>query len=403
MPSRHADRTVTKDQLALYRGQAVRDTWLPYGHQAIDDADIAAVVEVLRGDWITQGPKVGEFERVVADYCGANYGIAFSSGTAALHAACAAAGLGPGDDAITTPLTFAATANAVVYCGAKPVFADILEDTLNIDPEQIQKRITPRTKAIIPVDFAGLPADLDAIREIATREKLVIIEDAAHALGARYKAQKIGSISDMTVLSFHPVKQITTGEGGMVLTNGADLAEHLRSFRHHGIVHSDPKWPWRYQIRELGYNYRLTDIQCALGLSQLRKLKGWIARRQEIAARYHQGLYKINQISLPYMPPHDVHAWHIFVVQLFLDRLSVDRDTVLKALRAENIGATVHYPPVHLHPFYRRRFGYAEGLCPVTEAVSSRMITLPLFSAMTNGDVEDVIDAVSKVVRSYAL
>lgn len=402
MSGRLANRSMVTNRLALYGGKAVRDTWLPYGHQSIDKDDIAAVVEVLRSDWITQGPKVEEFERALATYCGAQYGVAFSSGTAALHAACAAAGLSAEDEAITTPLTFVATANAVVYCGAKPVFADIREDTLNIDPDEVSKRITSRTKAIIPVDFAGLPADLDQILSLAKRHNLMVIEDACHALGAGYKGRKVGCASPMAVFSFHPVKHVTTGEGGMVVTNEADLAKRLRAFRHHGIDYVSEK-PWQYEISELGYNYRLSDIHCALGLSQLQKLNRRIMRRREIVARYRQAFANVKGISLPSTAPHEENAWHLFVILLNLELLSVDRDTILQLLRSENIGATVHYPPVHLHPFYRRRFGYGEGLCPVAEAVSLRMITLPLFPEMSDDDAGDVIEAALKVVGASLL
>ena len=264
-------------KLAVQGGTPVRKTMLPYGHQWLDENDLSAVVEALKGDWITQGPTVNEFEQRVADYCGARYAVAVSSGTAALHAACAVAGIAAGDEAITTPLTFVATANAVVYCGGRPVFADIRPDALNIDPTEIEKRITPHTKAILPVDFTGHPADLDAIRDIAEAHHLLVIEDAAHALGAEYKGHKIGGLSDMTILSFHPVKHITTGEGGMILTNSETFYEKLKIFRHHGIVKAPDKLtrdegPWYYEIQDLGYNLRITDFQCALGLSQLSKI-----------------------------------------------------------------------------------------------------------------------------------
>lgn len=402
MSNRPADRVLKNEELAIHGGYPVRQTWLPYGHQAIDDEDIAAVVEVLRGDWITQGPKIEEFENAVANYCGAKHGVAFSSGTAALHAACAAAGLGPGNEAITTPLTFVATANAVVYCGAKPVFADIREDTLNVDPEQIRKRFTPRTKAIIPVDFAGHPADLEPILFLAEKHNLTVIEDACHALGAEYRGRRVGSISHMTVFSFHPVKHITTGEGGMVLTNDKMLAEHLKKVRHHGINYRDSKKPWQYEISYLGYNYRLSDIHCALGINQLGRLEGQLKRRARIAERYQEAFSHLKTVSLPMVIPGTKHAWHLFVILLNLQLLTVDRDQVIEALRAEYIGATLHYPLVHLHPFYREWFGYGEGTCPVAEAVAPRMVTLPLFPAMTDRDVDDVIAGVNKVLDSFS-
>lgn len=391
------------DQLALLGGRAVRGKWLPYGHQSIDNDDIDAVVSVLRSEWITQGPKIEAFERAVADYCGSGYAVAFSSGTTALHAACRAAGLGPGDEVITTPLTFVATANVPVYCGAKPVFADIRADTLNIDPGEIERAITRQTKAIIPVDFAGHPADLEPISFLAKKHNLLVVEDACHALGAKYKGRRTGGISDMTVFSFHPVKHITTGEGGMVLTDDQSIAEGLTRWRHHGIDYLDPRRPWRYEISDLGYNYRLSDIHCGLGLSQLQKLDGSISGRQQIAARYRQAFSHLHVISMPSISPEVTHAWHLFIVLLDLSQLTVDRDIVVEALRAENVGATVHYPLVHLQPFYRKRFGYGEGACPVAEAIAPRMITLPIFPSMTDEDVEDVICAVDKVLKFYAV
>jgi len=402
MPSRSTDRTVIREQLALYGGQPVRDTWLPYGHHTIDEEDITAVVDVLRSDWITQGPKIEKFERAVADYCDAKFGVAFSSGTAALHASCRVAGLEPGDEAITTPLTFIATANAVVYCGAKPVFADIDSDTLNIDPAAVERQITPKTKVVIPVDFAGCPADLDPILFLAKKNNLIVVEDACHALGAEFKERKIGSISHITVLSFHPVKHITTGEGGMVLTDDKMFAERLRKLRHHGIIYNDSQKPWQYEISDLGYNYRLSDIHCALGISQLHKLDGQLSRRHEIAEHYRQAFFGLKGISLPPIRADVKHGWHLFIALLNLDKLTVDRDCILEALRAENIGTTLHYSLVHFHLLYKERFGFTEGTCPVAEAKSPRMITLPLFSSMTDKDVRDVIDALVKVLEHYA-
>lgn len=402
MPSSLADRALKNEALALHGGTPVRDNWLPYGHHSIDEGDIAAVIEVLRSDWITQGPKVDEFEQAVADCCGAKYGVALSSGTAALHAACAAAGLGPGDEVITTPLTFVATANAVVYCGAKPVFADVQVRTLNIDPEQVERRITAKTKAILPVDFAGQPANLDEIFDLARKHDLVVIEDACHALGAEYKGRKIGSVSLMTTFSFHPVKHVTTGEGGMVLTDDREVAQRVKSLRHHGIRYLDSQRPWVYEIPRLGYNYRLSDIHCALGRSQLRRLASGLSRRREIATAYTRSLSILDQVSL-LEPSLDVqHAWHLYIILLNLEKLSADRDTVVEALRAENIGAALHYPLVYLHPFYRKCFGYGEGLCPIAEALAPRMVTLPMFPEMTDSDVDDVLAAMGKVLRCFS-
>ena len=393
------------EQLAIKGGKPVRSNILPYGHQWIDDDDIASVIEVLKSDWITQGPKVAEFERKVAEYCGAKYGVAVSSGTAALHAACAVAGISNGDEAITTPITFAATANAVVYCGGKPVFADIREDTLNIDVQEIERRLSPQTKAILPLDFAGHPADLDEIRAIAKERKLIVIEDASHALGAEYRGRKIGGLSDMAVLSFHPVKHITTGEGGMVLTNSEDYYEKLRVFRHHGIIKNQStlrnKGPWYYEIPGLGYNFRLTDFQCALGISQLKKLDGFIQRRREIAARYNDAFTEIEEIMTPTEGMDTKSAYHIYVIQLRTEMLRVGRKEVFEALRAENIGVNVHYMPLHLHPFYQKEFGYRKGDYPKAERYYERAVTLPIFPKMSDEDVQDVIEAVYKVIYYY--
>ena len=389
-------------RLALLGGKLVRENLLPYGHQWIAEEDIAAVVDVLRSDWITQGFKVDEFENKVAEYCGVKYAVAVSSGTAALHTACTVAGIVQGDEVITTPITFAATAHAVVYCGGKPVFADIKVDTLNIDPEEIIKKITPRTKVIIPVDFAGHPADYKAITAIARDKKLIVIADAAHSLGAEYLGKKIGGFADMTILSFHPVKLITTGEGGMLLTDNEELYEKLKIFRHHGIVKNEPeKGSWYYSVRELGYNLRITDFQCALGISQLRKLDSFVHRRREIATRYNEVFGKMEEIIIPTEKEDVRAAYHIYVIQLRLEKLRVDRKKIFEALIAENIGLNVHYIPLHLHPFYQDRFGYKQGDYPNAERYYERAITLPLFPKMNNEDVRDVIDAVEKVILYY--
>ena len=389
-------------KLAIHGGVPVRDSYLPYSHQYIDADDISSVVEVLRSDWITQGPKVEEFEKVVADYCGARYGVAMSSGTAALHAACSVAGISKGDEAITTPITFAATANAVVYCGGKPVFADIREDTLNIDVEEIKKKLSPRSKVILPVDFAGHPADLDEIKAIAREGNLTVIEDACHALGAEYKGRKIGNLSNMTILSFHPVKHITTGEGGMVVTDSEEFYEKLRVFRHHGIVKDNPDiGPWHYEIQEPGYNFRITDFQCALGISQLKKLERFVARRREIAARYNEAFAEMEEIIIQPESADVKAAYHIYVIQIRTELLKVGRREIFEALRAENIGVNVHYVPVHLHPFYQREFGYKKDDYPKAERYYERAITLPIFPKMSDKDVEDVIGAVQKVTRDY--
>jgi len=391
------------DKLALFGGPPVRATApLPYAHQTIEADDLAAVTEALASDWITQGPTVARFERALAERAGVKHAVAVANGTAALHAACWAAGLGPGDDAITTPLTFAATANAVVYQGARPVFADIDGATLNIDPDAVKRTATERTRAILSVDFAGLPCDYDRLLRLAREHGWLVIADAAHSFGGAFVGRPVGALADMTTLSFHPVKLITTGEGGAVLTDRDDLAERLRMMRHHGIRYADPTRPWRYEIPEPGNNYRLTDFQSALGLSQLAKLERFWTRRDRLARRYRERLDGSPFVELPALPEGLRHGWHLFVVLLSLDRLTADRDTVLQALRAENIGATVHYPLVYGHPFYRERFGYAAGLCPVAETVEARLVTLPLFPAMTEGDQDDVLRAMDKVFAHYA-
>ncbi len=389
-------------RLAMEGGMPVRAELLPYGHQWIDD-DITAVIEVLKSDWVTQGPKVDEFERRVAEYCGAGYAVAVSSGTAALHAACAVAGISSGDEAITTPITFAATANAITYCGGRPVFADIREDTLNIDPEEIRNKLSPKTRAVLPVDFAGHPADLDEIRAIAKERGLIVIEDACHALGAEHKAKKVGSLSDMTIFSFHPVKHITTGEGGMILTDNEDFYEQLKIFRHHGIVKDrmDNNGPWYYEIHSPGHNFRLTDFQCALGISQMGKLDRFIQRRREIAARYNEAFSEIEEIITPIEKDNVKAVYHIYVIQLQIEMLKAGRKEIFEALRAENIGVNVHYIPVHLHPYYQRVFGYKKGDYPKAERYYDRAITLPIFPKMSDRDVEDVIEAMKKVITYY--
>ena len=396
---------VSPQTLAIHGGTPVRSTLLPYGHQFIDEADIQAVVEVLRSDWLTTGPKVGEFEEAFAARVGAKHAVSFSSGTAALHGAAFAAGLKPGDEAITTPMTFAATANCILYQGAMPVFADVRPDTLNIDPEAIERRITPNTRAVLAVDYAGHPADLDPIQKLVADHGLVLIEDACHALGAQYQGHNVGSVSDMTVFSFHPVKHITTGEGGMVTTNSQRFAETLRRFRNHGISSDarerQSKGQWHYEMVLLGYNYRLTDVACVLGLEQLKRLDGNVTRRRAIAARYTDAFGEVPGIVVPAQQTKVNHAWHLYPIRVRLEKLKADRSEIFRALRAENIGVNVHYIPVHLHRYYRDRFGYKSGEFPVAEEAYERLISLPMFHAMTDEDAEDVIRAVMKVIEHY--
>ncbi len=396
-----------KEMLAINGGTPVRKTLLPYGRQAIDESDIQAVTEVLRSDWLTTGPKVAEFEEAFAAWVGAKYAISFSSGTAALHGAAFASGLKPGDEAITSPMTFAATANCVLYQGATPVFADVSHDALNLDLLECARRITPRTKAILPVDYGGHPADLDAIAQLAEKHGLVVIEDACHALGGEYHGRKVGSISHMTVFSFHPVKHLTTGEGGMVTTDNPKYAETLRRFRNHGISSEarqrQASGEWFYEMVLLGFNYRLTDIACALGIQQLQKLESNLARRREIAARYNAEFSDMPGVLIPQVLDGIRPAWHLYPLRLQLERLRAGRGDVFRALRAENIGVNVHYIPVHRHPYYRDRFGYKDGAYPIAEDAYERLISLPMFHGMSDGDVEDVVNAVSKVMNHFAM
>ena len=382
---------------------------IPYSHQYIDASDIAEVIGVLKSAWITQGPKIKEFESALCKYTGAKYAVAVSSGTAALHIAVFAAGIEKGDEVITSPLTFAASANCILYCGGKPIFADIKTPTANIDPAEIVRRINKKTKAVIPVHFAGRPAELEEIRNIAKRHNLIVIEDAAHALGAEYRGSKIGSCkhSDMAVFSFHPVKSITTGEGGAILTNSKKLYERLSILRNHGITKDgsrfarrDPRKTgrWYYEQQYLGFNYRITDIQSALGVSQLKKLDGFLKRRGDIARIYDKALSAVSQVELPAREKHVKSAWHLYPIRI---KRAINRKKVFDALRAKGIGAQIHYIPVYTHPHYQR-LGYNKGLCPKAEAFYEREISIPLYPAMKREDIKYVIDVLIKAVKQYA-
>jgi perosamine synthetase len=375
---------------------------IPYGKQKIDDADIAAVIKVLQSDWLTTGPKIEEFEHRFADYVGAKHAVAVSSGTAALHAAMYATGIEPGDEVIVSPMTFAASANCIVFQGGVPVFADIDPNTLLIDPERVEEKITSKTKAVIAVDYAGQPCDYDELKAIAERHHLTLVDDACHALGAIYKDRPVGSLADLNAFSFHPVKHITTGEGGMIATDDPEFAQRMRRFRNHGITtdhrERNLQGAWFYEMIDLGYNYRLTDFQCALGLSQLLKLPGWIIRRQEIARRYHEAFLNIPGIRLLEKRPEVSHAYHLYVIRLSLGIPGLDRDTVFRILRERGIGVNVHYIPVHLHPYYRKRFGTGPGLCPITEEAYEEIISLPMFPGMNDEDLKTVIDTVKEVL-----
>ena len=403
-------------QLALHGGAPVRAELLPYGRHEIDEDDVAAVARALRSDALTSGAAVEDFEGAIARAVEAEHAVAVSSGTAALHAAMFAIGIGPGDEVIVPPITFAATANAVVCQGGTPVFADVHPDTLLIDPLAAAAKMTPRTRAIIAVDYAGQPCDYAALRAaIADRRSsdrqlsdrpIALVADACHAIGARDdRGRAVGTIADLTAFSFHPVKHVTTGEGGAVTTNEASLAERMRMFRNHGITvdhrQRSAQATWRYEIVELGHNYRLTDIQCALGLSQLAKLQARLERRQAIAREYDRAFAAIPEICPLAVRAGISHAYHLYVVRVDTARLTCDRATVFAALRREGIGVNVHYIPVHLHPFYRQRFGIGPGLCPVAEAAYESILTLPLFAGMAMRDVQDVIEAVTKVVAAF--
>ncbi len=401
-----SSRTRPENQLAIDGGVPVRETLLPYGKQLVDEEDRRAVDAVLRGDWLTTGPHVKAFEDAITDFTGARHGVAVSTGTAALHAALHAVGLGPGDEVIVPAISFVATANCVLYMGAKPVFADLQRETLNISPMEIQKKITSKTRAIIAVDFAGHPCDHDAIRTIAKQHDLIVVSDAAHSLGATYKGRSVGVLQDLTALSFHPVKHITTGEGGMVLTGDSEIDKRLRSFRHHGIDLDFHKrnlgQTWQYDIVTLGFNYRIPDINCALGTAQMKKLPSWLKRRREIAAAFSNALGDLDVIEIPTEQSGCDSAWHLYVVRLNLDRLTVGRKEVFAALRAENIGVNVHYIPIPWMSYYNS-LGYRRGDWPVAEAEYERMISLPIFPAMTDEDVGDVINAVKKIANAYRL
>ncbi len=376
---------------------------IPYGRQTIDEDDIKAVVDVLRSDWLTTGPKVAEFEQAVADYVGAKYAVAVSSGTAALHAAMYAIGIGPGDEVIVPPVTFAASANCIVYQSGKPIFSDVEPDTLLLDPEQIETKITSKTKAIIAVDYAGQPCDYDFLRKIADKNNLILVADACHALGAEYKGKRVGTLADLNIFSFHPVKHITTGEGGMITTDNADYANRMKIFRNHGITtdhhQREQQGSWFYEMVDIGYNYRMTDFQCALGISQLQKLPKFLERRRMIAARYDEAFASMPEIA-PLAVLHDVsHAYHLYVAKINFEAIKINRTKLFLALRENGIGVNVHYIPVHLHPFYRNKFNAEPGLCPVAETAYEQIISLPMFPGMTDHDVERVITSVIESIN----
>lgn len=393
--------------LAIRGGKPVRQSLLPYGQQWLDDEDIRTVVDVLRSDWLTTGPVVAQFEHAFAQTVGAQEAVAVCNGTAALHAAMYAVGIQPGDEVIVPAMTFAASANCVVFQGGRPVFVDVHAETLLIDPIRVEAAITPRTKAIIAVDYAGQACEYDTLQALAQQHGLPLVADACHALGGSYKGRTVGTLADLNVFSLHPVKHITTGEGGIITSDDPVFTERMRLFRNHGITTDHRQraehGSWFYEMVDLGYNYRLTDLQCALGISQLRKLSGWVARRQAIAQRYDAAFAELPAVTPLAVRPEVSHAYHLYVIRLELSQLQGDRSTIFAALRAEGIGVNVHYIPVYLHPYYRKQFGTRPGLCPVAEAAYERILSLPLFPRMTDTDVDDVITAVIKVINAYTV
>lgn len=397
------------------------ENFIPYARQDLNDDDIQAVVEVLKGDWLTQGPTIAAFEDAIAERVGAKHGIAVATGTAALHAACHAAGVGPGDEVITTPITFAASGNCALFLGADVRFADIRPDTYCMDPSKLAAAITPRTKAVIPVDYTGQPCDMDEINAIADRHGLTVIADSAHALGATYKGRPVGSLTHMSTFSFHPVKHVAMGEGGLIATDDDALAAELRLFRTHGITNdagrmtlpaqaadneagrggahnAEGRAPWYYEMQVLGPNYRITDMQCALGLSQLGRLDRFLARRRAIAARYTAAFSESPLIVTPHQEPDRENSWHLYMLRLVLKRMTKTRRQVFEELRARGIGVHVHYIPLHLQPYYRDRFGTGRGDFPESEAFYDAALTIPLFPAMTDAEVGRVIETILETV-----
>lgn len=395
------------ERLAINGGCPVRDKKIFYGRQWIGDDDVKAVKDTLLGNLITCGPKVEEMEKLLSEYTDANYAVMVSNGTAALHCACIAAGIGSGDEVITTPLTFAASANCILYCGAKPVFADIDLKTYNIDPSSIEKCITEKTKAIVAVDFTGQAVKIKEIREICDRKDLIFIEDAAHAIGTKYDGKPIGSLADMTCFSFHPVKTITSGEGGAITTNSENLYNKLILAHTHGITHKENmmeeaphEGQWYYEQISLGFNYRMTDIQAALLQSQLKKLDQFKSRRQEIVKQYNIAFREIPEIIIQEEIPESDTCRHLYIIRLDLSKLTCSRRQFFDAMSAENVQCQIHYVPVYWFPYYKH-LGYPQGLCPNAEEIYKGIMSIPLYPKMTDQDVNDVICAVKKVVENY--
>lgn len=393
--------------LAINGGKPVRTDKIFYGRQWVDEDDIKAVSEVLRSDYLTCGPQVTKMEEALKEYTGAKYAVAVSNGTAALHCACIAAGVGEGDEVITTPITFAASANCALYCGAKPVFADINPETYNIDPQSIREHITAKTKAVVAVDFTGQAVQHKEIREICDEFGLVFIEDAAHSLATKYNGQQVGSLADLTTFSFHPVKTVTGGEGGAILTNNEKYYQKLVLAHAHGITHDENlmeeaphEGPWYYEEISLGFNYRITDFQAALIVSQMKKLDKFAARRKAIVKTYDEAFKQIPEIFVQKEIPESDTCRHLYIIQLRLDKLKCTRKEFFDAMSAENVQCQIHYVPVYWFPYYKH-LGYEKGLCPHAEKMYQGIMSIPLYPKMTDQDVEDVINAVKKIVEYY--
>lgn len=391
---------------AIEGGTPVRDTKLFYGHQYIDEADIKAVTDVLRSDFLTCGPQIGNLEKRLCELTGAKYAVACSNGTAALHMACQAAGIGEGDELITTPITFAASANCALYCGARPVFADINPETYNIDPACVKAKITEHTKAVVAVDYTGQAVELKPLLEMCHERGITLIEDGAHSIGTLYDGRPVGSIADMTTFSFHPVKTVTGGEGGAVLTNDPKLYQRLKLFQTHGITREpellqhESHGSWYYEQIELGMNYRMTDMQAALISSQLDKLPLFQKRRKEIVAKYDQAFSRIPELFVQKEIPESDTTRHLYILRIRPEKLTIDRKQFFEAMAAENICCNVHYIPVYYHPYYEK-LGYQKGLCPNAEKLYSEIMSLPLYYSLTDQDVDDVIAAVRKLCEYY--
>ena len=394
------------DKPAIEGGIPVRDKKIFYGHQYLDEADYTAVMDVLKSDYLTCGPKINELEDRLCSITGAKYAVVCSNGTAALHIAALAAGLGEGDELITTPITFAASANCALYCGAKPVFADINEKTYNIDPASVEEHITQNTKAVVAVDYTGQAVELDRLKDICKKNNLVLIEDGAHSVGTKYNGVPVGQIADMTTFSFHPVKTVTGGEGGVVLTNSEEYYQKLLLFRSHGItrdaslLENEVDGPWYYEQIDLGYNYRMTDIQAGLIISQLDKLEQFKKRRKELVKRYNEAFSKLDTITVQEEIPQSDTTRHLYILRIKSDKLTINRRQFFDALAAENVCCNVHYIPVYYFPYYQK-LGYKKGLCPKAEALYEEIISLPLYYAMTDKDCDDVIRAVEKIAKYY--